>query len=107
MAYHHHRTAKDSTIHRSQTLEQYGYGKIVPRGSRVPQGGVPGDSYRAYTQMQMPDINPQALDVLFGHGYVLWIILPDTSFSDRICNRMPIVCCKQLPAYIQKLDVKF
>ena len=37
---------------RGHSFEQFAYGKMVPKGARMPQGGETGDDYGPYAHMK-------------------------------------------------------
>lgn len=75
-------------IKRGAKFEAWSYGKMVAIGSRQPAGGIPGDCYREY-----PELNGDTLEdiqALFTYAYVscflfvLWLLLIRASFRTRI-----------------------
>ena len=55
-------------VKRGGQFQQFAYGKMVPVGARIPQGGAPGDGYGPYGHMSADTV--EAIDALMAHGRV-------------------------------------
>lgn len=68
----HHRMITSRTqgvnLKRGKLFQPWAYGRMIPIGSRQPQGGRPGDSYTAYAHM-ISDAGDD-LNMIFGHALV-------------------------------------
>jgi hypothetical protein len=68
----HHRMitsrARGVNVKRGKQFQAWAYGRMIPIGSRQPQGGCPGDSYAAYAHMVKD--SEDDLDMIFGHALV-------------------------------------
>ena len=64
----HALVTKNKGVRRGGTFQQFAYGKMVPVGARVPQGGAPGDGYAPYAHMTSDTV--EAIDALMAHGRV-------------------------------------
>jgi hypothetical protein len=57
-----------TAIKRGKSMETWAYGTMTPVGSRVPQGGRPGDVYGPYSQHSAATI--EGIHTLFRHAHV-------------------------------------
>ena len=64
----HATVTQNKGVKRGGSFEQFAYGKMVPVGARVPQGGAPGDTYAPYAHMTADDV--EAITALMAHGRV-------------------------------------
>lgn len=67
-----HSQVRGNGLVRGSTKEQFAYGKMIPRGKRLPAGGARGDTYRYYEDQQADNTADSAerLQVLFNHAHV-------------------------------------
>ena len=49
-------------------MEQWAYGSMAPKGSRLPTGGAAGDGYREYPSMSTGDVS--GIQMIFSHAIV-------------------------------------
>ena len=61
-------TAQNSGVIRGNTFKQFGYGKMVPIGARMPRGGAAGDDYAPYAHMKSD--SAEAISAILAHGRV-------------------------------------
>lgn len=64
----HRLVTKNKGVRRGGSFQQFAYGKMVPVGARVPQGGAVGDGYAPYAHMTSDSVD--AIDALMAHGRV-------------------------------------
>jgi hypothetical protein len=64
-----HAISTAKTVKRGGSHASWQYGSMVPVGSRIPQGGKPGDAYASYASMSADSIDD--VDVMFNHAEVL------------------------------------
>ncbi|PPQ75845.1 hypothetical protein CVT26_001221 [Gymnopilus dilepis] len=60
---HHEALQTIKGVDRGDQFESYSQGSMVPKGSRAPKGGAPGDSYTMYSGMDAVD--EQSINALF------------------------------------------
>ena len=59
---------------RSSAMEQFAYGKMIPRGKRLPAGGRPGDTFAFYEDVDADNADTESkLGILYGHATVRFI----------------------------------
>jgi hypothetical protein len=71
-----HRT-KGINVKRGKLFQPWALGRMIPIGSRQPQGGRPGDTYTTYAHMATD--SEEDLDMMFGHA-----VVGDTDLGDRL-----------------------
>ena len=59
---------QNKRVIRGNSFEQFAYGKMVPKGARMPRGGEAGDDYGPYAHMKSNSL--EALDAIMAHGRV-------------------------------------
>lgn len=64
----HALVTRNRGVKRGGKFQQFAYGKMVPIGARLPQGGAPGDGYAAYAYMKADSVD--AIRALMAHGRV-------------------------------------
>ena len=65
---HHEALQTIKGVDRGDQFESYSQGSMVPKGSRAPKGGAPGDSYTMYSGMDAVD--EQSINALFDDAEV-------------------------------------
>ena len=71
--------ALNKGVIRGKAFRQYAYGKMVPMGARMPQGGATGDDYAPYVHMDASSL--EGIRAVLAHGRV--------SFQTRT-HRLPL-----------------
>lgn len=68
LRHHAQAVASAPSVHRGGSHESWRLGVMVPIGSRIPQGGRPGDAYASYGYMSAE--TPEQIDILFDQAEV-------------------------------------
>ena len=65
-----HQQVRRHTLTRAAAKEQFGYGKMIPRGKRVPSGGRRGDTYTYYPDTRINNEDPTTIRMIFNQALV-------------------------------------
>lgn len=64
-----HQGVRGKGLVRGKAKEQFAYGRMIPRGRRVPSGGRRGDtwSYYPHTNVELEDMKG-SIEMMYGHA---------------------------------------
>ena len=65
-----HGQVRGCTLTRGRDKEQFGYGKMFPRGKRVPAGGRRGDTFTYYPDTKINKEDSDSICMIFDQALV-------------------------------------